>query len=83
MAQVTRNDIMTKFESLYLPKTHKTFTFSSDANGEVTRSEIQEQNLISDEVRVMLECLVDAILTKIKDNGIDMGDSKATKLDVQ
>jgi len=83
MAVVTRQDIMTKFEDLYSPGTHVSYEFTADNEGNVTQTEIQILNEISAELRVILEFLVDAILIEINDKGIEMGDSTATKMEVE
>lgn len=79
---VTKNDILNKFKQIYESKTHKEKKVEFNSEGVASVSEITVANKLEPEVSEMFESLIEAFLTEIKQKGIDMGDSKATKLEV-
>lgn len=79
---VTVEDISKRFKEIYESLVHTSYEFTVDQNGNVTSSETQESNEMSDEVKALIESLSQATLEKILELGIALGDSSATRLDV-
>jgi len=80
---VSKDTIYSQFKTLYLDKMHlEVINIPDSKTGVVEKSEVLKSNK-DENIKDLVECLIDAILLKIKSDGLEMGESTATKLEVQ
>jgi hypothetical protein len=79
---VTVDDIMAEYDSLFNAVEHEVVVEKEFNEDGTVKSETKEMHKGPADPKEQIKLLVKAMLIKIKDNGIDMGNSTATKLDV-
>ena len=82
---LTNTDLKTKIKSNYEANSHTVPTNEVDTESGVTTPSSPVENLIivaDSDLDYLITAIADAIISEIKAEGIDIGDSLATKVDV-